>query len=167
MACLRLGRPPSVPATPPVAWSACLGGRAHRSFGVFVTLSRFRLIGSTTSLPIFSFAGGGVRTTSSTNLTWPAAVVSGQSGEKLGDLAFQVRTTEDRAVVSGQSGEKLGDLASLPGFRSVPLKIVRQILVKQYVNIWELLPETRQLEAEGSCCHSKHPRRSLVTDISL
>ena len=30
-----------------------------------------------------------------------------------------------------------------------------------------LLPETWQLESERSCCHSKRPRRSAVTDISL
>ena len=35
------------------------------------------------------------------------------------------------------------------------------------MDIWELLPETWQLESENPCCHSKRPRRSLVTDIGL
>ena len=60
-----------------------------------------------------------------------------------------------------------GDLASLPGFGSVPPKLVKKTLAKEYIDIWELLPETWQLEAEGSCCHSKRPRHSLVTDVSL
>ena len=59
------------------------------------------------------------------------------------------------------------DLTSLPGFGSVPPKLVKKILAKDYVDMWELLPETWQLESEGTCCHAKRPRRSLVTDISL
>ena len=55
-----------------------------------------------------------------------------------------------------------GDLSTLPGFGSVPPKLTKKILTKEYIDIWELLPETWQLETEGSCCHSKRPRRSLV-----
>ena len=40
-------------------------------------------------------------------------------------------------------------------------------MAKEYVDIWELLPETWQLETDGACCHSKRPRRSLVTDIAI
>ena len=98
--------------------------------------------GMAASLPIFSLAGGGVRTSSAAHFAWPTAVALGR-----------VATPED--------------LASLPGFDSVPPKLVKRILAKEYVDIWELLPETWQLEAEGFCCHSKRPRRGVVTDISL
>ena len=41
-------------------------------------------------------------------------------------------------------------------------------MAREYIDIWELLPETWQVEsAEGACCHSKRPRRSLVTDINV
>ena len=40
-------------------------------------------------------------------------------------------------------------------------------MAKEYVDIWELLPETWQLETDGACCHSKWPRCSLVTDIGI
>ena len=55
-------------------------------------------------------------------------------------------------------------LGELPGFGSVPPRLIKKILTKEYVDIWELLPE---VETEGSCCHSKRPRRSLVTDINV
>ena len=67
------------------------------------------------------------------------------------------------AVVCGPSG----DLASLPGFGSVPPKLIKKILAKEYVDIWELLPDTWQVEADGPCCHTKRPRRSLITDVTL
>ena len=60
-----------------------------------------------------------------------------------------------------------GDLSTHPGFGSVPPKLTNKILMKEYIDIWELLPETWPLETEGSCCHSKRPRRSLVTDINV
>ena len=41
-------------------------------------------------------------------------------------------------------------------------------MAREYIDIWELLPETWQVEsAEGACCHSKRPCRSLVTDINV
>ena len=61
-----------------------------------------------------------------------------------------------------------GELAGLPGFSSVPPKLIKKIIAKEYVDIYELLPETWQVETEGLCCHTKRPRRSLiVTDISV
>ena len=60
-----------------------------------------------------------------------------------------------------------GGLSDLPGFGSVPPKLIRRILAKEYVDIWELLPDSWQVESEGTCCHAKHPRRSLITDINL
>ena len=58
-------------------------------------------------------------------------------------------------------------VAMLPGFGAVPPKLIKKIVSCEYVDIWELLPETWQVENEGSCCHSKRPRRSLVTDINV
>ena len=59
------------------------------------------------------------------------------------------------------------DLPIIAGFGSVPPKLVKRIVGKEYVDIWELLPESWQIETEGSCCHAKRPRRNLVTDINV
>ena len=60
------------------------------------------------------------------------------------------------------------DLAGLLGIGSVPPKLIKRIVAREYIDIWELLPETWQVEtAEGACCHSKRPRWSLVTDINV
>ena len=40
-----------------------------------------------------------------------------------------------------------GGLFGLPGFGSVPPKLIRRILAKEYVDIWELLPEPWQVES--------------------
>ena len=63
---------------------------------------------------------------------------------------------------SGGAGD---NLLALPGFSSVPLKLVKRIVERQYVDMWELLPEMWQIETESTCCHSKRPRCTLVTDI--
>ena len=58
-------------------------------------------------------------------------------------------------------------MATLPGFGAIPPKLFQKIIAGEYVDIWELLPETWQIENEGSYCHSKRPCRSLVTDINI
>jgi len=83
---------------------------------------------------------------------WPAVV----SGTSAGPPAFDT-------VGGGPSR----DLVSLPGFSSVLPKLIKKILAKEYVHIWELLPETWQVEAEAPCCHTKRPCRSLITDINV
>ena len=35
-----------------------------------------------------------------------------------------------------------GDLSDLPGFGSIPPKIIKKLVSKEYVDIWERLPET-------------------------
>jgi hypothetical protein len=53
------------------------------------------------------------------------------------------------------------------GLGSVPPKLVKKIVGKEYIDIWELLPESWHIETDGSCCHAKRPRRSLVTDVNV
>lgn len=53
------------------------------------------------------------------------------------------------------------------GLSSVPPKVVKEIVNREYVDMWELLPNSWQVEAEGSCCHTKHPCRSTLTNISI
>ena len=60
-----------------------------------------------------------------------------------------------------------GGFSDLPGFGSVPPKLIRRILAKEYVGMWELLPDSWQVELKGTCCHAKRPRRSFITDINL
>jgi hypothetical protein len=61
----------------------------------------------------------------------------------------------------------IGSPGRTPGFRLRLPKLTKKILAKEYVDIWELLPETWQVETEGTCCHTKRPRRSLVTNINV
>ena len=105
------------------------------------------LAGSEVLLAIFamSSAGGGAASGPSALPAWPAVV------------STPAPTTPGAPAV-------LGDL---PGFGSVPPRLIKKIMTKEYVDIWELLPETWQVETEGSCCHAKRPRRSLVTDINV
>lgn len=71
-------------------------------------------------------------------------------------------------VVSAFEGAKSPDvLTQLPGFGSVSPKLAKKIMAQEFVDMWELLPETWRLEAEGSCCQTRHPRHALVTDISI
>ena len=106
------------------------------------------LPGATASLPIFSMApaGSGGSLSSAVHLAWPSAVVT---------------------AATGASPSQSMDVAHLPGFGSVPPKLIKKIVANEYVDIWELLPETWQVEMEGSCCHTKRPRRSLVTDVHV
>ena len=60
-----------------------------------------------------------------------------------------------------------GDLTNIPGFGSVPPKLIKKIMAKEYIEIGELLPESWRVETEGTCCHTKRPRRGLVTDINV
>ena len=126
------------------------GGRAHRRYAGRtarrMTTSRLSP-GPTASLPIFSMAtaGGGGPPSSAAHVAWPSTVVT--------------------TSVAGASQPT--DVDHLPGFGSVPPKLVKRIAAKEYVDIWELLPETWQVETEGSCCHTRRPRRSLVTDIHV
>ena len=60
-------------------------------------------------------------------------------------------------------------LLNIPGFASVPTELIRRIWGLEYIDMWELLPETwRQETAQSSaCCHSRRPKRGLITDIAL
>ena len=51
----------------------------------------------------------------------------------------------------------------------MPQKLVTRIVAKEYIPIYEMLPEHWRLESEaaGSCCQSKRPRRGLVLDIHV
>ena len=53
------------------------------------------------------------------------------------------------------------------GLWLIPPKLIKKIIGKVEVDIWELLPDLWQVEAEGSCFHSKRLRRNLLTDISV
>ena len=125
------------------------GGQAHwaqysRRGMLFYPLLFPYCLGVTVTLPVFSLGGGESESETTVALGWPTAVLTSTSTSSTNQ-----------------------PLASLPGLGSVPPKLVNRILAKEYIDIWELLPETWQLESENPCCHSKRPRCSLVTDISL
>ena len=56
----------------------------------------------------------------------------------------------------------------IPGWATVPPKLLKKIWNLEYVDMWELLPESWRLEqqAEG-CCRAQRPRRGLVTNLAL
>ena len=64
------------------------------------------------------------------------------------------------------SGAGLGGLL---GMATVPPKLVSRILSKEYIPMYEMLPECWRLEANsgGACCQSKRPRHALVLDINI
>ena len=53
------------------------------------------------------------------------------------------------------------------GLRLGPRKLVKKIVKKEYIEIWKILSESWQIQTVGSCCHTKRPRRSLVTDVNV
>ena len=66
------------------------------------------------------------------------------------------------------AADLLGGPVAIPGWGSLPPRLTRKILALEYVDMWELLPESWRLEpAEGGCCHSRRPRRGLVTSFPL
>ena len=66
------------------------------------------------------------------------------------------------------AADLLGGPVAMPGWGSVPPRLTKKILALEYVDMWELLPESWRLEpAEGGCCHSRRPRRGLVMSFPL
>ncbi len=55
-----------------------------------------------------------------------------------------------------------------PGGASVPPRLVKKITSLDFIDMRELLPESWQLDpVEDGCCHSRRPRRGLVTDFPV
>ena len=55
-----------------------------------------------------------------------------------------------------------------PGWGSVPPCLVMKILTLEFVDMWELLPESWRLEStESGCCNPRRSRRGLVTSFPL
>lgn len=70
-------------------------------------------------------------------------------------------------AASGAEGAMTID-PNTPGLALIPPKLVQRILKGEFIDMYELLPETwRMEEAQDSCCRSSRPKRGLVTDISL
>jgi len=115
--------------------------------GAWLMSLRCLLAGSIPALPLFSLAGRGgpPLLSTSSHPSWPIST----------------------SAVPKDTGATDNSALALPGFSSVPPKLVKRLLEKQYVEMWEMLPETWQLEAESTCCRTKCPKRSLVTDISV
>ena len=116
-------------------------------FGAWLVSLHCLLAGSVPALPLFSLMGrGGLPLLSTSSL--PSRPISASAVPK------DAGTTDNSAL-------------ALPSFSSVPSKLVKHLLEKQYMEMWKMLPETWQLEAESTCCHAKRPKCSLVTDISV
>ena len=60
------------------------------------------------------------------------------------------------------------ELRDLPGFATVPPKLIRRVCQGEFTEMWEMLPESWRAEAMiGSCCHSRRPRRGPITDFAV
>jgi hypothetical protein len=68
-------------------------------------------------------------------LTWPSALTS----------------TGGRGI-----GGSLANPAGLSGFGSVPPKLIKRIVAREYMDIWELLPETWQVQTAPAATLSGH-----------
>ncbi len=58
--------------------------------------------------------------------------------------------------------------SSIPVCAGVPPRILKKIWALEYVDMWELLPESWRVEpAAKGCCWSQRPRRGAITDFPL
>ena len=108
------------------------------------------------TLPVFSVA-------STDGLDAFAAAALAHLGD---DAPLPATSTTGPLVLAGASVTP--QLAHLPGFSSVPPKLIRRITSLEFVDMWELLPESWRVDSasqSGCCPHTKRPRRGMVTDI--
>ena len=97
----------------------------------------------------------------------PIFTASGNGGIPATAALAQVSTTQAAGVPIPSLGIAIAGTFSIPGFAAVPAKLVQRIWALEYVDMWELLPETWRLEtAERGCCHAKRTKCGLITDIS-
>ena len=63
------------------------------------------------------------------------------------------------------AADLVGGAMALSGLGSVPPRLVKKILALEFIDMWELLPESWRVEStESGCCN---PRRGLVTSFPL
>ena len=66
------------------------------------------------------------------------------------------------------AADPVGGAMALPGWGSVLPRLVKKILALEFIDMWELLPESWRLEStESGCCNPRRPRRGLVTSFPL
>ena len=53
-----------------------------------------------------------------------------------------------------RTAELQGEVETLPDLKVVSPNFVKKIVAGEYVDIWELLPETWHIESKRSCCHA-------------
>ena len=65
--------------------------------------------------------------------------------------------------------QTVSSLNGLPGLAMVPQKLLNRIIGKEYIPMYDMLPESWCLEADSanSCCQSKRLRRGLVLDVAV
>ena len=108
------------------------------------------------TLPVFSVA-------STDSLDAFAAAALAHLGD---DAPLPATSTTGPLVLAGAGVTP--QLAHLPGFSSVPPKLIRRITSLEFVDMLELLPESWRVDSasqSGCCPHTKRPRRGMVTDI--
>ena len=109
----------------------------------------------------------GRATSISTPPLMPIFTASGNGGIRTSDSSLGPTVYNSGCGSIPSLGVAVAGTFSIPGFAAVPAKLVQRIWALEYVDMWELLPETWRLEtAERGCCHAKRTKRGLITDIS-
>ena len=114
------------------------------------------------SLPIFTGTPGDLSTAAA------AAFVHGlaPTADLLPTAATDVTT--DVTTDTASSAPQL-EVSSLPGFAAVPHHLIKRIVVKEYIDMAEMLPDSWKVETSkatsGYCSVTKHPCQGMVTDV--
>ena len=110
------------------------------------------------SLPIFTGTPGDLSTAAA------AAFVHG-----LAPTADLLPTAATDVTTDTASSAPQLEVSSLPGFAAVPHRLIKRIVVKEYIDMAEMLPDSWKVEASkatsGYCSVTKHPCRGMVTDV--
>ena len=66
------------------------------------------------------------------------------------------------------AADLVGGAMALPGWGSVPPRLVKKVLALEFVDMWELPPESWRLEStESGCCNPHRSRWELLTSFPL
>ena len=147
-----------MPPLPPDCWASCQAWHACRLCSVIF------LAGLSLTLPGAPAIGFTPTFSTPQNTMDPVALAMSQAGLP---ISSQMVLPPGLSSVDPPGNVQPG-IVSIPGWSSVPPRLVRKILSLEFVDMWELLPESWRLDqSEGSCCHARRPRRGLVTNFLL
>ena len=117
------------------------------------------------SLPVFSGAEPGSLDTLAT-----AALLELGSGPPIPATGTAPPSSAASLSPAPSTGSIPAAVATIPGFSSLPPRLIRRIVAREFIDMSDLLPEAWRVDpaAQTACCpHTKRPRRAVVTDILI